>query len=78
MIMEGQRWFLGLVTARRNVKTAEVAGLEQGRVFSGREAQTLKLVDEIGGEPEALRYLHDKPQCGQGSQGCRLEAEAPE
>jgi protease IV len=60
MIMEGQRWFLSLVTARRNVKTAEIAGLEQGRVFSGREAQTLKLVDEIGGESEALRYLQEK------------------
>ncbi len=60
MILEGQRWFLGLVTTRRNVKTAEIAGLEQGRVFSGREAQTLKLVDEIGGEPEVLRYLQDK------------------
>jgi protease IV len=60
MIMEGQRWFLGLVSSRRNVKTAEIAGLEQGRVFSGREAQTLKLVDEVGGEAEVLRYLQDK------------------
>ena len=60
MIMEGQRWFLGLVTTRRNIKTAEIAGLEQGRVFSGREAQGLKLVDEIGGEAEVLRYLQDK------------------
>jgi protease IV len=60
MIMEGQRWFLSLVSSRRNVKTAEIAGLEQGRVFSGREAQTLKLVDEIGGEAEAVRYLEDK------------------
>ncbi|MEQ1615247.1 MAG: S49 family peptidase, partial [Hyphomicrobiaceae bacterium] len=60
MIMEGQRWFLGLVQSRRNVKTAEIGGLEQGRIFSGREAQSLKLVDEIGGEVEAVRYLRDK------------------
>ena len=60
MIIEGQRWFLELVTARRNVKTAEIPGLEQGRVFSGREAQTHKLVDEIGGEIEAKRYLQEK------------------
>jgi protease IV len=60
MIMEGQRWFLGLVTSRRNVKTAEIPGLEQGRVYSGREAQTHKLVDEIGGETEVVRYLQDK------------------
>ena len=29
-------------------------GLEQGRVFSGREAFALKLIDQIGGEPEAV------------------------
>jgi protease IV len=60
MIMEGQRWFLGLVQARRSVKTPEIAGLEQGRIFSGREAQSMKLVDEIGGEAEVVRYLIDK------------------
>jgi protease IV len=64
MIMEGQRWFLSLVSSRRNVKTAEIAGLEQGRVFSGRDAQNLKLVDEIGGETEALRYLREKRNVG--------------
>ena len=30
-------------------------GLEQGRVFSGREALDHKLVDQIGGEAEAVR-----------------------
>jgi protease-4 len=34
-----------------------VSGLEQGRVFSGREALTYKLVDQIGGEAEAVRWL---------------------
>ncbi len=62
MIMEGQRWFLGLVTSRRKVVTADIPGLEQGRVFSGREAQSLKLVDELGGEVEALRYLQEQRQ----------------
>jgi protease IV len=60
MIMEGQKWFLGLVKERRGVVTAQIGGLEQGRIFSGREAQTLKLVDEIGGEAEALRWLETK------------------
>jgi protease IV len=60
MIMDGQAWFLSLVKDRRGVLTANIGGLEQGRVFSGREAQTLKLVDEIGGEAEALRWLETK------------------
>ena len=33
-----QRWFVGLVATRRGIDTGSVAGLEQGRVFSGREA----------------------------------------
>ncbi len=35
-------------------------GLEQGRVFSGREALTHKLIDQIGGEPEVVKYLEDQ------------------
>lgn len=66
MIMEGQRWFLSLVASRRNVKTAEINGLEQGRIFSGREAASLKLVDEVGGEPEAIRWLEDKRNVPKG------------
>lgn len=57
MVNEGFKWFLGLVEARRGVKTADIAGLEQGRIFSGREALAVKLVDEIGGETEAVAWL---------------------
>jgi protease IV len=60
MVAESQRWFVGLVASRRGIDTARVAGLEQGRVYSGREAVANKLVDEVGGEPEALKYLEEK------------------
>jgi len=60
MIQEGQRWFLGLVKARRKIDPATVPGLLQGRVYSGREALRLKLVDEIGGEDEVRAYLVKK------------------
>jgi len=59
MIADGQRWFLSLVTERRKLETASVPGLEQGRVYSGRRALELKLVDAIGGEAEAMRWLVD-------------------
>jgi protease-4 len=59
MVAESQRWFVGLVAGRRSVKTSEIPGLEDGRVFSGREALGHKLVDAIGGEAEALRWLND-------------------
>lgn len=57
MIMESQKWFLDLVRNRRGVTTAEIPGLEEGRVFSGREAVHFKLADQLGGEPEAVRWL---------------------
>lgn len=66
MVADGQRWFLSLVAQRRNVATADVPGLEQGRVYSGREALSLKLVDEIGGEAEAVKWLEDKRGVAKG------------
>ena len=60
MIDESYRWFASLVETRRNIKLADVPGLEKGRVFSGREAVTFKLVDQLGGEREARRWLEEK------------------
>src|SRR5215467_6913007 len=60
MVAESQRWFVGLVASRRGIDTGAIAGLEQGRVFSGREALNHRLVDLIGGEAEAVRYLEEK------------------
>ena len=60
MVAESKRWFVDLVATRRNIDTRAVAGLEQGRVFSGREALTHKLIDEVGGETEAIKYLEEK------------------
>lgn len=59
MIEESQRWFVGLVSDRRGIDTAAVPGLTQGRIYSGREALGYKLVDRIGGEDEARRWLED-------------------
>lgn len=59
MIDEGFQWFASLVEARRGIKVADVPGLEKGRIYSGREALTYKLVDAIGGELEARRWLEE-------------------
>jgi len=60
MVLESQRWFNGLVSTRRGIALADVPGLEKGRVYSGRDAIAYKLVDEIGGEAEAVRWLEEK------------------
>ncbi|MBS0232569.1 MAG: signal peptide peptidase SppA [Proteobacteria bacterium] len=59
MVADGFKWFVGLVETRRGVKAADIPGLLDGRIFSGREALQLKLVDEIGGEDEAVKWLKD-------------------
>jgi protease-4 len=60
MVAESMQWFKGLVASRRNIDTATVPGLEQGRVYSGREALEHKLIDKIGGEPEAQKWLEEQ------------------
>ncbi len=56
-IDDGFRWFLSLVEERRGVKAQSIDGLVQGRIYSGRQALERKLVDEIGGETEAVKWL---------------------
>lgn len=60
MISDGFKWFLNLVEERRSIKAADVPGLIDGTIFSGREALANKLVDQIGGENEAVQWLKDK------------------
>jgi len=60
MVAESQRWFLNLVRTRRGIDTTGVTGLEQGGVFSGRDALAYKLIDELGGEAEAVKHLEEK------------------
>ncbi|MEL6372449.1 MAG: signal peptide peptidase SppA [Pseudomonadota bacterium] len=60
MVADSQAWFLKLVKTRRKLDTASVPGLEEGRVYTGRTALRFKLIDQIGGQAEALAYLREK------------------
>jgi protease IV len=66
MVAESQRWFVDLVRTRRGIDTKSVSGLEQGRVFSGRDALSHKLIDQIGGEGEAVKYLEEQRSIAKG------------
>jgi protease-4 len=57
MVAESHRWFLGLVADRRKLDPQSIPGLVQGRIFSGRQAVTLKLIDALGSEREAVSWL---------------------
>lgn len=60
MIHEGQQWFLGLVRDRRKIDPTKIPGLVEGRVFTGRAALSHRLVDQIGGEETAVKWLVEK------------------
>jgi protease-4 len=60
MVLESQTWFLDLVVKRRALQPDAVPGLRAGSVYSGRRALDLRLVDEIGGERAAVKWLEEK------------------
>jgi protease IV len=47
--------FIGAVAEARKLPEAEVRKIADGRVFTGRKAKELKLVDELGGLQDAAR-----------------------
>lgn len=49
--------FVGMVAEARHMDADKVRGLADGRAYTGRQAQKLGLVDEIGGEIEAREWL---------------------
>lgn len=68
LVADSYQWFKGLVKQRRSMSDAELAAVDDGRVFTGRQALGLKLVDELGGEREAIAWMehakgvpHDLP-----------------
>ncbi|RXF72696.1 signal peptide peptidase SppA [Hansschlegelia zhihuaiae] len=60
LILDSYAWFKSVVAERRGLEGPALAGVSDGRVFTGRQAIELKLVDEIGGEPEAIAWLQTK------------------
>lgn len=60
LVDDSFRWFLGLVAERRGMDVEDVRQVADGRVFSGRQAVDAGLVDELGGEDEAVRWLNAK------------------
>jgi protease-4 len=57
LIMDLYDQFVGIVAKGRHMDPAKVRGLADGRAYSGRQALALGLVDEIGGEHEAIAWL---------------------
>ena len=53
------KWFVGLVVQHRGIAEAKAFDLADGSIFTGRQAFEEKLVDELGGEQQALVWLNE-------------------
>jgi protease-4 len=57
LVADSFSWFKDLVKERRHLSDDELARVDDGRVFTGRQGLPLKLADAIGGEREAIKWL---------------------
>jgi protease-4 len=57
LVKDSYAWFRGLVKDRRGMDDALLEKVADGRVFTGRQALELKLVDQLGDEKTAIAWL---------------------
>ncbi len=60
MVAEGYGWFRDLVGGRRGLSGNALDSVANGAVMTGRQALAAGLVDEIGGQPEAVAWLESR------------------
>jgi protease-4 len=57
IVLDSYAWFKNLVKDRRGLSEAQLAAVDDGRVFTGRQGLGLKLVDDLGNEQTARDWL---------------------
>jgi protease IV len=60
LVKDSYAWFKGLVKDRRGMDDAQLAKVADGRVFTGRQAVELKLIDQLGDEKTAIAWLESQ------------------
>lgn len=57
LVSDSYQWFRTMVQERRDIQEPTLATVTDGRVFTGRQALELKLIDEVGQEQTAVDWL---------------------
>ena len=57
LVVDSYAWFKALVKDRRKMDEKQLAAVDDGRVFTGRQGVDLHLVDGLGEERDAIAYL---------------------
>ncbi len=60
LVNDSYAWFVNLVAERRHMTEDQAKALADGKILSGHQALEKGLVDEIGGEKDALDWLKKK------------------
>lgn len=60
LVTDSFDWFKGLVKDRRGMTDEQLAAVDDGRIFTGRQSLPLKLIDEVGTEKQAVAWLESK------------------
>ncbi len=68
LVQDSFLWFTGLVAERRKLSPQQVKILADGRVYTGRQAVEVKLIDEIGGEDKAVAWLEREKKIAAGTE----------
>lgn len=62
IVVDSYNWFKNLVQTRRQMNDGELTKVADGRVFTGRQALGVKLVDALGNERTAREWLASAKQ----------------
>jgi len=60
LVKDAYDWFVGLVGERRGLDPAIARDLADGRIFSGAQALEAKLIDALGDEAAAIKWLQEE------------------
>ena len=75
LVKDSYAWFRGLVKERRGMDDALLDKVADGRVFTGRQAVELKLIDQLGDEKSRGRVAGGGEEDQERSAGARLQAQ---
>ncbi len=68
LVKESQAWFVGLVSERRKDAVPHLDEIKTGRIYTGREALKIGLIDAIGDEQTAIKWFTDLRKVESGLQ----------
>jgi protease-4 len=76
IVKDSYNWFRDMVSDRRKLTGEALEKVADGRVFTGRQAVDLKLIDEVGDERAAITWLANTYPCSKEASTC-VNAQTP-